>query len=58
MTQVRRLIFELTEMDAQLGFLKSLESELEIDRRVVNGIAADDHKQLDTSVIDVVNQFF
>ena len=55
-TQLRRFILVLAEMNAKSGFVETVEIELEIDRRVVDRIATHHDEELDTSSIEIVNE--
>src|SRR6185312_3776556 len=55
-TKLAGLIFVLAVMNAEIDLEKPLLIELEICRRVIGWIAANDHEQLDATFIDVSNQ--
>ena len=55
-TKLGSFVFVLTEVNAQLRFEQPVLIELQIGRRVVNRIAADDHQQLNAAAIDIVDQ--
>ena len=55
MTQRRRLVVVQTEMDAERHLVHRV-GELQIDRRGVDRVAADDDERIDTAGVHVVDE--
>src|SRR5258705_3603060 len=56
MTKLGSLISILAEMNAQLSFEHPIFIELQISRRVVNRITANDNQQLHAAIVEIVEQ--